>query len=563
MDIYGRLYDSSGLPAANEFLVNISSNVCANPQLISGVGSAFAVAWSGRDALIRNNGWDVYTRTFSLLSGIVVGGTEQRANTQLYGDQFAPLIRASGTNYLVIWTSLAQDGSREGVYGQFLNADGSDSGGEFRVNTTTVGQQMHPAVASDNVGRFLAIWTSFTGWPNVLDLFGQRYNSVDSTAPPYSSTYGSPTFVADAGDTNQPPPPPPPPPVTSGLPRLNFPGSLSPSGTVLPNGFTLAAGSYSGLFYDTNGVDVSSSGYFSGAVTARGTFSFRIIATGGSYSVSGQFDSNGKFNGLASAKRAGSLSVSLQLDLSGGNRITGQISDGNWTAALLAYKSAPQWVGKYTLVISGKQNDPNSPAGSGFGTLAIDSKGGVKWSGTLADGTKVTQQGSICANGIWPLYINSPAGTVVSWMQFAAQANSDLSGQLVWIKPHGATGLYAGGFTNEVNATGSSYTPPPKGARVLSAGDGTMNLTLNGGSVTSSFASLLQIDASNKITDLSGNKLSLRITASSGLFTGSVQDPGTGKTLVFQGALLKKGNTGAGFFLDSGKSGEASLNPAP
>jgi hypothetical protein len=60
----------------------------------------------------------------------------------------------SALDYLVVWTSLGQDGSREGVYGQFVHSDGSLVGGEFRVNTTTIGQQMQPAVVSDGVGQF-------------------------------------------------------------------------------------------------------------------------------------------------------------------------------------------------------------------------------------------------------------------------------------------------------------------------------------------------------------------------------------------------------------------------
>ena len=73
-------------------------------------------------------------------------------NTHLYGDQYVPRVAALGLDYLVTWTSLGQDGSREGVYGQFVHSTGSLTGGEFRVNTTTVGQQMQPSVASDGCG---------------------------------------------------------------------------------------------------------------------------------------------------------------------------------------------------------------------------------------------------------------------------------------------------------------------------------------------------------------------------------------------------------------------------
>ena len=123
------------------------------------------VAWDAQDMVDHSNGWDIYARAFTSAGA---GGAVLRVNSHLYGDQYAPRISAIGTDYLIVWTSLGQDGSREGVYGQFVHDDGTLVGGEFRVNTTTIGQQMQPAVASDGVSQFLVVWTSFTGSPIVL-----------------------------------------------------------------------------------------------------------------------------------------------------------------------------------------------------------------------------------------------------------------------------------------------------------------------------------------------------------------------------------------------------------
>jgi len=191
VDIYARLYSADGT-AGNEFLVNAGTNVCASPSVAPSSDGGFVVAWMQKDVVARSDSWDVFARPFS---GGGFGGGVRRVNTQTFGDQYAPKISAAGSDYLVVWTSLGQDGSREGIYGQFLYSDGSLAGGEFRVNTTTISQQMHPAIASDGAGRFLAVWTSFVGGAGSFDLFAQRYASTSAPLhppdPPYVTVLSS------------------------------------------------------------------------------------------------------------------------------------------------------------------------------------------------------------------------------------------------------------------------------------------------------------------------------------------------------------------------------------
>jgi hypothetical protein len=154
------------------------------------------IAWGARDLANPTNSWDIYARAFSSAG---VGGAVMRVNSNLYGDQYAPRISAIGGDYLIVWTSLGQDGSREGVYGQFAHEDGSLVGGEFRVNTTTVSSQMQPAVASDGAQQFLVIWTSFTGNSYSFDLYAQRYANVVAVLQPMSAPFIYAPFVVSNG----------------------------------------------------------------------------------------------------------------------------------------------------------------------------------------------------------------------------------------------------------------------------------------------------------------------------------------------------------------------------
>lgn len=192
VDIYVRLFQSTGTASGNEFVANTDNNPCANPTVASTADGNFLVAWSARDVVVRSNGWDVCVRSFSTNSS---GGNVALANSHISGNQYAPRLAAIGTDYLAVWTSMSQDGSREGVYGRFIRGDGTPAGDEFRVNTTTISQQMQPVVASDGYSQFVALWTSFTGDPYNFDLFAQRYVNVDSVLRPMPGPFVYAPFV--------------------------------------------------------------------------------------------------------------------------------------------------------------------------------------------------------------------------------------------------------------------------------------------------------------------------------------------------------------------------------
>jgi len=172
VDLYGRIYSAAGTPASPEFLINSSTNICANPSVAAATDGGFIVAWMERNPHDAINLWDVYARPITAAATL---GVVRKVNTYATGDQLAPKIASINNDYLVSWTSMAQDGSGDGVYAQYLAADGSLRGQEFRVNTTAAGNQMHPVMVSDGYARFLAVWTSFVGGTGSYDLYAQRY----------------------------------------------------------------------------------------------------------------------------------------------------------------------------------------------------------------------------------------------------------------------------------------------------------------------------------------------------------------------------------------------------
>ncbi|HSQ54173.1 MAG TPA: hypothetical protein VLM40_00380, partial [Gemmata sp.] len=69
-------------------------------------------------------------------------------------------------DFIAVWQSYGTDGDGYGIYAQLFDANGApiDLNGNtlnddaFRVNTTTLGNQMAPAVASDGAGHFVIAW---------------------------------------------------------------------------------------------------------------------------------------------------------------------------------------------------------------------------------------------------------------------------------------------------------------------------------------------------------------------------------------------------------------------
>jgi len=181
VDVYARIYNATGVPAGGEFLINSDTNICANPSVAASSDGGFAVAWMQKDLQSASNSWDIFARPFTANA---LGGVTRRVNTWVYGDQYAPKIAALQTEYFVTWTSLAQDGSGKGVYGQFLAADGAPLQPELRVNSTTLSEQMQPAVATDGASRVMAVWSSFVGGTGVFDLMAQRYVNTSQPLPP-------------------------------------------------------------------------------------------------------------------------------------------------------------------------------------------------------------------------------------------------------------------------------------------------------------------------------------------------------------------------------------------
>ncbi|MCM8611447.1 hypothetical protein, partial [Accumulibacter sp.] len=181
--IYGQRFSASGVAVGPEFRVNTATT---GDQLEASVAAlstgGFVVAWTNRASNVDGSSYGVYAQRYNA-SGVAVG-PEFRVNTVTTNDQAQPSVAAHGSGFIVTWYSNGQDGSGYGVYAQRYLNDGSAVGPEFRVNTTTSGNQYEPAVAARNDGSFVVAWRSDGQDGSGAGIVTQRFDSSGTRLGP-------------------------------------------------------------------------------------------------------------------------------------------------------------------------------------------------------------------------------------------------------------------------------------------------------------------------------------------------------------------------------------------
>ena len=343
-------------------------------------------------------------------------------------------------------------------------------------------------------------------------------------------------------------------------------GQTNSSGT---NVFTPVAGTFNGLFFQSDGVHVGSSGSFSLIMTAAGNYKATIMNKGKKYSMTGAFNSDGQAMNIVPRSGATSLTINWQGSLIDSDYLSGTVTDGADVAQLdggrnvfNAGNQAPQ-AGHYTLIIPGTDAAINSPAGDGYGTMTVNSAGLVTLKGLLADNSVITSKANLSKQGEWPVYVSlyNNTGLLIGWMKFVDDGTNDISGTMRWLKPNIPTSkLYQPGFEVDSDAVGSHYAAPAGSASMLQITDGVVLLT--GGNLPDS-SNNVTFGPSSQFVNHGTNTLKLTFKAATGAFSGTFKETGTPTTFVLKGAVLQRQNTGSGFAPGTNQSGHLLFEAAP
>jgi hypothetical protein len=177
LGIFARRFDAGGAPQGAEFQVNAyTTGSQKDPALDLRADGDFVIAWTSDGQDGTNNG--VFARRFDA-NGVGLGG-EFQVNSYTLGEEDSSAVGVEENgSFVVAWKSSAQDGGSDGVFARRFSSTGAKLGLEFQVNSYTPNSQRNATVAIGGDGDLLIAWESTGGQDGSnTGVFAQRFTTL-------------------------------------------------------------------------------------------------------------------------------------------------------------------------------------------------------------------------------------------------------------------------------------------------------------------------------------------------------------------------------------------------
>ena len=154
--VYGRRFGADGFAIGDEFLVNtLTGGRQFTPSVAVNGDGTFVVSF---DSQAGEGG--IHAQRFAA-DASKVGSEQQVSQFGSRNQRDAEIARSANGNYVVVWTDAVRDSDvSAGIYAQVFDVNNNPISGEFEVNEITDLSQRAPAVAIDDAGQFVVVWTS-------------------------------------------------------------------------------------------------------------------------------------------------------------------------------------------------------------------------------------------------------------------------------------------------------------------------------------------------------------------------------------------------------------------
>jgi|GEM_PF-952809 len=318
----------------------------------------------------------------------------------------------------------------------------------------------------------------------------------------------------------------------------------------------LSKGTYLGVILPDAGADLRA-GQIQLTLSDALAYTGAVTFGGVRYNVRGTLASGSVQQSIPRKGSLTPLDLVLKLDLShGSTEVTGTLTNAgtpySFTARrrILTIDLLDYSAGTYTLLLEpATLGSAVAAYGTGYGRATVSKKGDVRFSGFLPDGQKVSQGSALTFGRIWPAYFapyKGGIGTMAGDVDFDPVAANNFDGSLHWRVENGATT-----FSDAITLKGTYYFKPASTETVLFVANASPNLQVvfsHQNSTADPASDLsLTLRPPNALTG-APTGYQLKLDVKTGLFSGYLPDPITGKKATFAGALLQSENRGAGLF---------------
>jgi hypothetical protein len=197
LGVYAQRYNPQGVPQGVEFRVaNTTAGDQLHPAVAMDAAGDFVVTWTSSDG----SGTGVFARRFDTQGN--AQGNEFRVNNVTNNDQkWSSVAMDSTGNFVVTWTSVAQDGDKNGIFGRRFNVTTNSLETEFAINTTTTNDQQNSSIAMAPQGGFVVTWYDAGVTGNHTGVYARKF-SADTTPVtpeiPVQAAAIAPTFTSIA-----------------------------------------------------------------------------------------------------------------------------------------------------------------------------------------------------------------------------------------------------------------------------------------------------------------------------------------------------------------------------
>ena len=188
--------------------------------------------------------------------------------------------------------------------------------------------------------------------------------------------------------------------------------------------------------------------------------------------------------------------------------------------------------------------------GAGYSNISVKKTGATSVVGVLPDGTKFSAGSGLADNFTVPVFApvkaTKPKGTVAGQFTFAPISETDLTGELAWVKPPQAKGLLAAGVDSVVTVNGCILAPN-------FGPTGHISSTFKGGNFGAQDTYFTPLTLGKGVPTTTLKKLI--ISGKNGGVKGSVVDPVTTKPIPFKGLYMPKSKRVWGFLKSATTAG--------